>query len=506
MLPLLLITDIDSGTTRGAMIYRAAFGIIQRQTMIIPGTVLVSMIIGCRFAKSNIGLQESREFYSEAFQEVSKGKWEFFRHKECDLVVLLPDPALHSLLQLEDYESLSFKFFDQEASKVIANIRYEGKRWSSEAIIKVLDTAVKKHIIWAGHGSLDKEAMGFTLEEVSGILSKQKSVENWNLHSCFILGNIKKILSQVEHRQSTIIINDGLVTTTFPLIKGEESLKIYFRHISQAESQVDIKTVHVFEKLAPWVSGLDLINHPFIILKETHQLIPLSFISISENYNESGVEKKTYTGIHRLFLGRLYIKQPLQLEDQIKLIPGTGEKSNLHFFEELITSSSLDNFINGLIASGDTLYLIKKLTTANGVYNNFIHYSHSREIDFMTNLTTSINPFNFLEKDLFSLNNPLTFYYEDNSWFTVSARSFWIPLKVNSIEEGLKNAIISTFPVNSDLKIEPFFEIVRSSFSLADDFIYHPKEILNNKVESTRIEKKERLTGVRNSLHKSIHI
>ncbi len=468
-LSIILITDVDHGC-RGAMTSRALSGIIQKQTLIIPGALLIEILLGNKFESPND--TNARKTYMQAFREVTDGNWKLFLHKESDLIVLLPNCISPSSLQLNDYLATSIEFFDQETIKVIANIPYQRKKMTSNDIINTLDSKTKKNIIWAGHGNLEGMAMGISVQEVSEILNAPLPVVSWNLNSCFLLANMPKILEKVVSVRANIIFNDGLGQTTYHL-NGTDSSEIYFKYLKHAETLTEKKVVALFEKLTPWLSGFLVSNHPFLILKGSHKMTPISFGGISENHDESRAQNTVYQEINRLFILQLYSKQPICLKGPITILSGTGERNCLHFFDEVQTSLNLNDFLSTLYPLNQdihTLFLIKTLRSNGGRFSRVLYYFDPR-------ISKPTVLFDF-EKDLY-------FMDEVFNWC-------FFPFYNYSSELLIKQAIEASYPKNSTISIVDFFELVRNEFSFSNEFFYEKNDSFEVMCEETLSIRKEK--------------
>jgi len=391
ILQMLLITDTDGYWGKpGAMAIRTVEAIRQRIPIVLPYSLLLC-VMQANFKEG----YTSKSYYEKvrmAVKELSKSmRCKIFKHNHCNLVAVIPQ-GCEQKLNLSAYHLIDFKTVEKQAVLLSEVEPYKEKRFTVEEILQTLSSKISKHILWSGHGLLNKSAFGLPLFEAIQILSQTKDVACWDLTSCNLLGNIRQIVHKIDLSNKMILIRDGIVGASSPL-EDDESARAYFRLSNNVLSKSDEKIKHCFSKASPWITGLSIRNHPHLVLKDK-SIVPLEFPDLAEVLTVTGNAKK-YENIERLYIATIQKNAPIHLSGKIALLPGLAEANTQHLLQDVKTDLSLLEFFDSafmykdylpgrrevkhrLLPStheGNYLVMIKKLECADGIYHGIIHYN-----------------------------------------------------------------------------------------------------------------------------------
>jgi len=468
-----LITDTDGyWGCPGAMAIRAVEAIRQRVPIVLPYSLLLSVV------QAHFKEEASNQSYFEkvcmAMKELSDSlRCKIFKNKDCDLAAVIP-PGCEQKLDLMAFSLKDFKALEKEAILYCEVEPYKEKRFTVEDILQTLSSKVSKHILWSGHGLLNKSAMGLLLFEVIQILSQTKDVACWDLSSCYLLGNIRQIVHKIKHLNQIILIRNGIVAESSPL-HDDESVRAYFRLSNKALGKTDEKIKHFFSKASPWITGLNICNHPHVVCKDK-SIVPLKFPALAEVLTEINGEPKKYENIKRLYIAIVQANAPIHLYGKIALLPGLAETNTQHLLQDVKTDLSLSEFFNSSFLyenyfpgrrkvderedvtshQGNYLLMINKFQCSEGIFQGIIYYK--TPADTITRLV--------LKDGKWSLYEPKTFFLG----FEMEDEHFSEYLRM---EKFLQKALIESCPSSQtwqQFQITPasFYNAVGSAFKLSE--------------------------------------
>lgn len=381
--PLLLITDTD-GKEHGAMGIRAARYLVQGIPVVMPEQLLFKLI-NYSFkppwlSPFQADIRENCKLMSvkKACSEIANPeKWTIYTNG--NLVTCLPIGSSH-VLNLTNYKEVSYREIKRNAILKQIGQAYSQKKIEKEEIVEILSTDVNKHVVFAGHGALkgtddEGKAMGMTLEKVAYVFNHSKNVLFWDLHSCFLLGNIRTIMDEVGPIDSTLKISNGLIASSYPPKESDDMVRAYFFLASKALNQDKPEKI---AKIFPLMDSFYPENHPHLIHKQSKKIAPLTLTGIAE---KGSTEGKVFTA-PRLYLDALSITHPIQLSGKVALLPGLAEQNSQHFLKEVSTDQKFNDFIAsafGHACEGTQAFLIGKLQCQNGIYEKVIYFSKSQK-------------------------------------------------------------------------------------------------------------------------------
>ena len=392
---LLLITDVDGDRgTNAALVRRACRYINQEIPLIIPYTLL-SNILEASFLPSPPLIQEEPECKRTyiisaclAIQNISnEKKWALFQSTTGEFIALLP-PQFESKFNLSTYRQANFADVKTESILRSVGKPHTIQELACHEIVEILSSPTQKHVLWTGHGSIGEknrfnkksEAMGLTLDKVSGLINQIPSVTLWDLHTCYLLGNIRQLMTTVDNPNSMIIVNNGKICPSRPTyFDGEyiytDCIKGYFYLCSRAQKKGLQILQENIGKISPLINGFREDNHPHIISRGSKKIVPVIFPGVIEKI--SNVEALgNALECERLYVDKLMIETRMVLPGIIRLLPGLGERNTSHLFKEVATTLSFEKFVLSAFDSyqdGSIVFMIGRLDCSDGLFEQIIH-------------------------------------------------------------------------------------------------------------------------------------
>ena len=404
-LNLLLITDSDPGTrdalVRGAMAIRACRSLRQGIPVVLPYDLLYK-IVDANFQRPHFTSTEKNQLNdTNEFREMAKAacnkifnddQWTIYKSDKSNFIALLPKQCVY-MLNLKNFTEISHQELKTEIMLIGVGKRYISKKIECDDVIEILSTSTKKNIVWAGHGSKperidDKSSMalGFSLQQVSKVINQSRNINFWDLHSCYLLGNIKNIMNDVQEQNSQIMVNNGSICASHP--SRDDSTLGYFWASSRAIQHGDDKLASKMKKISPLKNSCNIENHPHLIHKNSRQIIPITFPGIVDIISHAEMHGKPIDCKY-LVIDRLIVKDPLHLIGQVNLLLGPTELNSHHLCAEVCTTLTFSEFArsaferrgynNTLISYGNTLLMIGKLICADGIYEQLILTNGAQE-------------------------------------------------------------------------------------------------------------------------------
>jgi len=474
-LQMLLITDRDDDEGPGAMAVRTAQAISQRIPIVLPYSLLLS-VMQAHFIRDTL----EKAYYEQVrivVRELSNSfQCNIYKHNHCDLVAVIPS-GCQQTLNLSEYSLKDFKAFERQAILHYVVEPYKDRNFTSGDIIQTLSSEVSKHILWSGHGLLNKVTMGLSLIEAIQILNQTKHVACWDLTSCYLLGNIRQLVHKIDNLDLPIIlIRNGMVSESSPL-EDDESVRAYFSLSNKAFGKSDEKVKRYFSKASPWIAGLNIRNHPHIVLKDK-RVVPLEIPELAAVLKDTYYEPKKYENIKRLYIATVLSKTPLFLSGKIALLPGLAETNTQHLLQDVKTNLSLSEFFASAFLyhdhlpgirkiknreknsthQGNYLLMIKKLECSDGIFPGIIHFKPQ-------------------------IGNNMQLVSREGRWcaYDPEPKPHFLGFGINfseyvtPMEEILYNALIESCPSSQTWKQQSltpasFYEAVASSFNLPESW------------------------------------
>lgn len=477
----LLISDLDPGlysasASPGAVTIRAARYLAQSMPVIMPYQLLCS-IIHYSFSDNQAFQSESDPFLKNVrlrnIQNVcdhlaDPQQWKIYRKTGSNLIAVLPPQDIDKL-NLKDYQEVSFAEVRQDAILMFIGKSHSTKEIDKDEIIDVLNSTSSKHVIWAGHGGLGGRgtAMGLPLPLISDIVNQVPSVNFWDMHSCYLLGNIRKIMADVQERNALIMVNNGAICESSAPGAHDDCTRAFTWIASQAMAGLESKVQKKISKVFALENGFEAENHPHAILKDSRSITPLSYPGLSTNV--SSVDKTSPLELERLYLDELIIKDPLHLTENVILLPGLAELNAPFLLHEITTPLTFADFILKAFKQqqyeGHTLFMIAKLHCADGSYEKVFYCS--------------------------DLHKPVTMYCQNGNWFSFDMIKYFTkkhfqgqgnetqPCEDSVIKEQLQTALQhSSLPAESfreyGVNAEAFYAAARMVMELPKEWLDTP--------------------------------
>jgi len=476
-LELLLVTDIDGD--RGnydSCIERTCGYLAEEIPVIMPFqlfcNILEASFLPIPFIQEAPEENQSRNYLQKAhfaIKYISINNLEIYQSQSSQLLTILPK-KFRSHLNLKNYTQISI-----EELKLEAILRSVGKPYDThievEEIVEILSSDSQKHILWTGHGIIGGEkgfnkeslAMGLTLNKVIRILNETPNISFWDLHSCYLLGNIRSIVATVKNRNSVISINNGTISPSTPTFTEKKSIytdciSAYFWQSSKMikDNVTDVQSK--IEGFFPLKNGFREENHPHLIFKNSKTIVPLTFPGIVETTSKVENNDLTY---ERLYIDKLIVESEIKLPKTVRLLSGLADQNAQHLLKEVTTPLTFEQFALSAFndyQDGNFLYLIEKLNCADGQYDKLIH---------------------FVKKSEEHSNQATSHWWgvKDGCFFCLKRDwSQLIPEVFDAdIENLLQNILLQSYPhtttfENNLLSPESYYEAVAKAFNLNEEW------------------------------------
>ncbi|GEM_PF-2112439 len=455
-LELVLFTDADGHPDHvAAMGQRCLNSLHAKVAVIAPLQLLIHLIQFSQISSARLNYDMgiiARKVYSSLSHS---SQWVIYEERSSQLVAVVPRGE-ESKLSLESCERLDWdKLLERSCRKCDQTASFD-----PTACVSLLSTATPKHLIWAGHGDhfdgKPPHAMGMELEAVASVLSSVPNVQVWHLHSCYILGNIRRILQLVHERSFHLLFAGGVSSPSSPLHK-DESLQSYFWTLRRVSAKDPKDLYQIFSIASPWIDGLGLVNHTHALLRGSRQIIPLTFRGVGHVLSALPLDSE----VSRVFIPHIHHKETLHLSYPVHLLSGISERDATHFFEGIQAQNiSFRDFVKKAFIDissqtpstladlqgeereesqlvthhGHLLFLIRRLECKEGVYEHVVCYTPGPA-------STKETLFFFKEGQYFRVD------HDHGSWSL-------LPCKLKDIQNELPDYLRQSTPSNAAFEEE----------------------------------------------------
>lgn len=352
---------------------------------------------------------------------------------------------------------------------------YSCKKIGKDEVVDILASDSKKHIIWVGHGGLTNSfghatAMGLPLSDVSDIIERVPNINLWDLHSCYILGNIRHIMSQIQQRNSTLIINNGAICESSPPREYNDSIKAYFQLVSQISEGQEGKMQKKLAKIFALQNSFAPENHPHLILQDSRTITPLTSPKMIAKV--SSLTEEDTQSLQRLYIDKLITEEPLHLPKRATLLPGIAELNATFLLSEVKTPLPFAEFVLQAFGhahtspyAGHTLFMMAKLECADGIYEHVVYGSDKEKPTTMFSQNGCWSTF-----DVVTHRNNKFFKGKKNAFLPCSKE-----FALERLQQEINQAVLSEESFQEHgMKAEAFYDAVRTAFQLPESLLANP--------------------------------